>query len=52
MCACEPSFVCSQCVGTPFDPRYEEDAHEPMDTAEFDGLVNEDTRWTMWEGFS
>ena len=24
MCACEPGFTCSRCVGTPDDPRYPE----------------------------
>jgi hypothetical protein len=41
MCGCEASFVCSKCAGTPFDPNYEADAHEPMDTGEFDALVVE-----------
>ena len=48
MCACEGSFVCSKCEGTPFDYRYEADAFEPMDTAEFDEL----TRWPVGEWWS
>lgn len=39
MCACEGSYVCSRCEGTPFSPYYEEDAHEPMADEMFDGLV-------------
>ena len=47
MCACEPSFVCSQCKGTPFDPDYDHDA-EPMSPQEFDVLV--DRYVEPWEG--
>ena len=50
MCACEPGFVCARCAGTPFDPRYEEDAYEPLTVDEFDRLTetprNETERWT------
>lgn len=31
MCACEPGYTCSRCVGTPLDPFYEDDAAEPRD---------------------
>lgn len=41
MCACEPGFVCKQCAGTPFDPRYQEDASEPVSVGEFNDL----SRW-------
>lgn len=51
MCGCEPGFTCTQCVDTPFDPAYLDKAHEPMDTGEFDALINEDTRWTTWNGW-
>jgi hypothetical protein len=50
MCACEGSFVCAKCAGTPFDPRYEEDAHEPMSEQEFDALV-ETYRADEWQGW-
>ena len=39
MCACDHNFVCAQCAGTPFDPRYLEDEYEPMDEREFDRLI-------------
>lgn len=39
VCACEGSFVCSKCAGTPFDPRYEEDAPEPLTADDFDRLT-------------
>lgn len=39
MCACEGSFVCAACKGTPFDPRYLEDAPEPLTADEFDTLA-------------
>lgn len=48
MCACDVGFTCRQCAGTPFDPRYIEDAHEPMSPWEFDLLVAEprvDDEW-------
>lgn len=49
MCSCEPGFTCSRCAGTPFDPRYEEDAHEPLTVADFDALAlprgGETERW-------
>jgi hypothetical protein len=40
VCACTYNFVCARCAGTPFDPRYEEDAHEPMSPQEFDALAD------------
>ena len=39
VCACDHNFVCAQCAGTPFDPRYLEDEYEPMDERDFDGLI-------------
>lgn len=50
MCSCEPSFTCSKCAGTPFDPRYEEDAYEPMQLEEFDRLA-ETHRGEPWQGW-
>ena len=49
MCSCEPGFTCSRCAGTPFDPRYEEDAAEPVTVEQFDDL----SRWWVptWEGW-
>jgi hypothetical protein len=41
MCACDVGFVCSQCAGTPFDPRYLEDEYEPMSLPDFDRLTAE-----------
>lgn len=41
MCACEGSYVCSQCKGTPFDPNYEDDAVEPVTPMEFDAFVDQ-----------
>lgn len=51
MCACSHDFTCSKCAGTPFDPRYEEDAYEPISEQEFDKLASEykpDTPWSGW----
>lgn len=49
VCACSHDFVCSKCAGTPFDPRYEEDEHEPMSLDEFEDLTREPfTRWKGW----
>lgn len=50
MCACSESFTCSKCAGTPYDPRYEEDAYEPMSEPDFDNLLAErfDGIWSGW----
>jgi len=49
VCACSHDFTCSKCAGTPFDPRYEEDAYEPMSEPDFEALSKEpDGRWTVW----
>lgn len=48
MCACDHDFTCSRCAGTPFDPRYIEDAHEPITPQEFDilaGTFRIDEEW-------
>lgn len=50
MCACSATFTCSKCAGTPFDPRYEDDAYEPMDLDEFDKLT-EGTGRMVWDGW-
>ena len=38
MCACEPSYVCSKCAGTPQDWRVELDEPEPLTLDTFDYL--------------
>lgn len=51
VCACDVGFVCSQCAGTPFDPRYLEDEYEPMSLPDFDRLTAEPFR-ERWEGWA
>jgi len=46
MCGCEATFVCSKCKGTPFDPDYVD--VEPMDEAEFDLVIAQDTTPWSW----
>lgn len=50
MCACEGSFVCAKCAGTPFDPNYEADAYEPMSEPDFDELASGPgtVEWSGW----
>ena len=48
MCACDGSFVCSRCKGTPFDPNYLLDEPDPITPAEFDKLVEQYVE--PWDG--
>jgi len=41
MCACNESFVCSRCKGTPFDPAYYDDEPGPMSEEAFGDLMHE-----------
>lgn len=41
MCACEPGFTCTRCVGTPFDPAYLDNAPEPVTPELFDDFTRE-----------
>jgi hypothetical protein len=50
VCACEGSYVCSKCEGTPFSPHYEADAHEPLDEPAFAELAAEPFR-ESWQGW-
>ena len=51
MCSCEGAFVCARCSGTPFDPRYEEDAAEPVTVEEFEQM-SRDPFSEIWQGWA